>query len=116
MCEQCSHRHNHTVKDPGLWNGYLKHPVIPTAGAIALIGAALVSRPVRPPIDQNTDPATAQLWNSIYDENQLMYRDARDDWSNAGQGLLTIGAAQMTISQNEVQQIKQLAETIGNRR
>jgi hypothetical protein len=116
MCEQCSHHHNHAVKEPGLWNGYLKHPVIPTAGAIAMIASYFVQRPTRPPIDQNTDPATAQLWNSIYEENNAIYRDAREDWNNAGQGLLTIGAAQMTISQNEVQQIKQIAESFGNRR
>jgi hypothetical protein len=109
------HGHDHKKDEPGLIKGLMKHPVIPAAGVLALIIPQFIKEPTAPPITSDTPPWLASLYQTIYDQNRDKYRDSRETWNNVGQALLTIGSAQMAISQNDAEQIQKLVQAVQKR-
>jgi hypothetical protein len=89
-----------------IWEGILKHPLLPVAGVGLLVVSRFLKRPEPPAIPDGLPDNLAKWWQMNYSQNLAIWEDKRDFFNQAGQALLTIGTSNAAIS---VEQLMMMA-------
>jgi hypothetical protein len=82
----------------GIWEGLIRHPILPAAGVALLIASRFLKRPEPPMIPPELPEPMAKWWQMNYAQNLAIWENNKEFYTNFGQALLTIGTANSAVA------------------